>query len=78
MYVKKKVEKEEHGKRMYVCMYQWNKQFKDSPKQPKSMYAKAKKRSNTEKSKITKANEYQSEKHPMQRFEIVYDIHKLP
>ena len=42
------------------------------------MYAKAKKRSNTEKFKITKADEYQSEKHPIQRFEIVYDIHKLP
>ena len=65
----------------YVCMYvpmKYKIQRQSKATKVNECQSKKKRRSNTEKFKITKANEYESEKHPIQRFEIVYDIHKLP
>jgi len=66
---------------MYVCTNEINNSKTVQSNQSESkvnVCQSEKKRSNTEKFKITKADEYQSEIHPIQRFEIIYDIHKLP
>ena len=57
-----------------VCTNEINNSKTVQSNQSECMPKRKKRRSNTEKFKITKANEYESEKHPIQRFEIVYDI----